>query len=204
MRIGTLIGTLSGKSLKCLAEGGRFELPRACDPGGFQDRCLQPGSATPPDGRVTLHVGPLRLKSDASRLPPRDLRHAAHLPVLGDPREPCYTRGMSADVRELLISGPGRNALSGTLMEQLLLQVAGAGGRPLLVTGAGAAFSAGLDLKEVAALDRPRMARFLGRLDALVDALFDYPRPTVACVNGHAIAGGGLPSPCACLALPAC
>src|SRR5437016_9188777 len=32
------------------AEGGRFELPRAFDPGGFQDRCLQPGSATPPWG----------------------------------------------------------------------------------------------------------------------------------------------------------
>src|SRR6185503_12127964 len=30
------------------AEGGRFELPRALGPGGFQDRCLKPGSATPP------------------------------------------------------------------------------------------------------------------------------------------------------------
>src|SRR5436309_12012655 len=37
-----------------LTEGGRFELPRAFDPGGFQDRCLQPGSATPPDGASPL------------------------------------------------------------------------------------------------------------------------------------------------------
>src|SRR5881392_2685357 len=48
---------VSGASCVCVdtehtlrAEGGRFELPRAFDPGGFQDRCLQPGSATPPWG----------------------------------------------------------------------------------------------------------------------------------------------------------
>jgi len=97
---------------------------------------------------------------------------------------------MAADVHELVISGPGLNALSSALMERLEQEVAGAAGRPLLVSGAGKAFSAGLDLKEVAALDRSGMARFLGLLDALVDALFDYPGPTVACVNGHAIAGG--------------
>ena len=56
-------------------------------------------------------------------------------------------------------------------------RVAGAGGRPLLVSGAGAALSAGLDLKEVGVLDRPGMARLLGLLDALVDALFDYAGP---------------------------
>ena len=40
---------LQSQLLKTKAEGGRFELPRAFDPGGFQDRCLKPGSATPPE-----------------------------------------------------------------------------------------------------------------------------------------------------------
>jgi enoyl-CoA hydratase len=34
------------------------------------------------------------------------------------------------------------------------------------------------------------MKAFLGLLDDLVSALFDYPGPLVALVNGHAIAGG--------------
>jgi enoyl-CoA hydratase/carnithine racemase len=93
-------------------------------------------------------------------------------------------------VRELTISGPGRNALGMEVMERLLAQLAAAGGEPLLVTGAGDTFSAGLNLKEVAALDRPGMERFLGILEQLVETLYEYPGPTVACVNGHAIAGG--------------
>jgi enoyl-CoA hydratase/carnithine racemase len=65
-----------------------------------------------------------------------------------------------------------------------------AAGQPVLITGAGDAFSAGLNLKEIAALDPSGMERFLGRLEEMVDALYTYPGPTVACVNGHAIAGG--------------
>ena len=58
-RAGTLAGTFRADSRRqpqvarkisdAKAEGGRFELPRALGPGGFQDRCLKPGSATPPD-----------------------------------------------------------------------------------------------------------------------------------------------------------
>ena len=97
---------------------------------------------------------------------------------------------MSGDVYELTISGPGRNALSSALMEHLIGELRTAGGRPLLLSGAGGAFSAGLNLKEVATLDRAGMTRFLGLLDDLIDALYGYPGPAVAAVNGHAIAGG--------------
>jgi enoyl-CoA hydratase len=97
---------------------------------------------------------------------------------------------MSTGVYELTIAGSGKNALGSSVMEDLLRRLRSAGDRPLLLTGAGDAFSAGLNLKEVAALDRPAMERFLLLLDDLVDALFGYPGPTVACVNGHAIAGG--------------
>jgi enoyl-CoA hydratase/carnithine racemase len=90
----------------------------------------------------------------------------------------------------LVIAAPGRNALSTDLMQRLLLGLRAAAGRPLLLLGADGAFSAGLNLKEVAGLDQAGMTRFLLLLDDLVEALYEYPGPTVACVDGHAIAGG--------------
>ena len=98
--------------------------------------------------------------------------------------------GHDPRVVEVTITGPGRNALSLAVMEGLLARLEAAAGAPILLTGAGDTFSAGLNLKEVAALDRPGMERFLGALERLVEALYTYPGPTVACVNGHAIAGG--------------
>ncbi len=97
---------------------------------------------------------------------------------------------MSSEIYELVLSAPGRNALSSDFMQRLTQEIHGAAGTPLLLSGANGAFSAGLNLKEVASLDEPGMARFLGHLDDLIDALYLYPGPTVACVNGHAIAGG--------------
>jgi enoyl-CoA hydratase len=91
---------------------------------------------------------------------------------------------------EIAMSAPGKNALGTALMEDLLAKIADAAGRPVLLTGAGDAFSAGLNLKEVAAADRASMERFLKLLVRVVDAFFNYPAPTVALINGHAIAGG--------------
>jgi enoyl-CoA hydratase/carnithine racemase len=104
---------------------------------------------------------------------------------------------MASDVYTLRIDGPGKNALSTTVMQDVIRQTREAAGRPMLVTGAGDAFSAGLNLKEVASLDVAGMERFLGVLDDMIDTLFDYEGPMVACVNGHAIAGGCVIALCA-------
>lgn len=90
----------------------------------------------------------------------------------------------------LTMKAPGKNALSSELMAWLIARLDEAGGEPVLLTGEGDAFSAGLNLKEVASLDRDGMSRFLGTLEWMVHALFHYAGPTVAWVNGHAIAGG--------------
>jgi len=90
----------------------------------------------------------------------------------------------------LTLSAPGKNALSTALMTWLTERLAEAGGEPVFLRGEGDCFSAGLNLKEVASLDRAGMERFLGALERMVDALFHYPGPIVAFVNGHAIAGG--------------
>ncbi len=91
---------------------------------------------------------------------------------------------------ELALSFPGKNALGTRAMETILAKLDEARGRPLLITGEGNAFSAGLDLKEVAGFDLAAAQSFLSLLERMVDALYRYPGPTVALVNGHAIAGG--------------
>jgi enoyl-CoA hydratase/carnithine racemase len=93
-------------------------------------------------------------------------------------------------MRELVISSPSKNALSTAVLSTLARGLEEAGGEPLLLTGAGDVFSAGLDLAEVANLDLERARGLLTALEAVVEALFTYPAPTVALVNGHAIAGG--------------
>jgi len=107
------------------------------------------------------------------------------------------------DIYTLTVAGPGKNALSSAVMQDVIRQIGEAKGRPVLVTGAGDAFSAGLDLKEVASLDAAGMERYLGLLDDMIDALFGYDGPMVACVNGHAIAGGCVIALCADLRVAA-
>ena len=93
-------------------------------------------------------------------------------------------------MHRIVLSAPGKNALSIAVLEGLRRDVEAAHGEPILLTGAGDAFSAGLNLKELAGLDGAGMRRLLAALDGAVAALFLHPAPTVALVNGHAIAGG--------------
>lgn len=103
-------------------------------------------------------------------------------------REKSTTR--VAVMFEIRMDGPGKNALGSEMMDHLLARMGEAGGKPILLTGAGDAFSAGLNLKEVASLDGRGMAAFLMKLEQVMATLFLYPGPVVAAVNGHAIAGG--------------
>jgi len=97
---------------------------------------------------------------------------------------------------ELTLCGPGKNALSSKMMLFILSELERAAGAPILLTGAGDAFSAGLDLKEVVSRDGAAMVEFLELLEACMTALYLYPGPTVALVNGHAIAGGAVLMSC--------
>ncbi len=96
----------------------------------------------------------------------------------------------------LTLDAPGKNALSSALMESVLDRLEGARGEPILFTGAGGAFSAGLNLKELATLEGNALFAFLELLERFMVAIYLYPGPTVACVNGHAIAGGAVITVC--------
>src|SRR5215468_6902945 len=96
-----------------------------------------------------------------------------------------------------------RNAISYELIEDLLAalaEIANSSALVLILTGAGKAFCSGMDLENLKALigrspeqslkDSEIMAR-------LLRTLYDFPKPTIAAVNGAAIAGGtGLATLC--------
>jgi enoyl-CoA hydratase len=62
--------------------------------------------------------------------------------------------------------------------------------RAVVLTANGNIFSAGVDLIRLCDDGPDYRARFVAALTRLVHALFSYPIPLVAAVNGHAIAGG--------------
>jgi len=62
--------------------------------------------------------------------------------------------------------------------------------RALVITGQGRIFSAGVDLPRVVEGGLPYLRTFLPALKKAFETLFCFPKPVVAAINGHAIAGG--------------
>lgn len=62
--------------------------------------------------------------------------------------------------------------------------------RAVVLVGTGGAFSAGVDLKRVLDGGAAYTDQFLPALDRALGALFRCPKPVIAALNGHAIAGG--------------
>jgi methylglutaconyl-CoA hydratase len=112
--------------------------------------------------------------------------------------------GIDGGIAIITLNRPDkRNAISYELIADLLAameEVAASPALVLILTGAGKAFCSGMDLENLKALtgrspeqnlqDSETMAR-------LFRSLYDFPRPTIAAVNGPAIAGGcGLATLC--------
>lgn len=98
----------------------------------------------------------------------------------------------------ITLTGRGPNTMSTAMLTEVERALDAAGDAPLLVTGAGAgsAFSAGLDLDALATLDADGVGELLRAMERVTHRLFLHPAPTVAFVNGHAIAGGCLVAQC--------
>src|SRR3954447_2039691 len=108
------------------------------------------------------------------------------------------------NVATLTLNRPDkRNALSFQLLDELIValdEIEKSTAQILILTGAGKAFCAGMDLEELKTLtgkshaenvaDSKKMARIFRRL-------YEFSKPTIAAVNGAAIAGGtGLATMC--------
>ena len=68
---------------------------------------------------------------------------------------------------------------------------------PVVITGAGRAFSAGVDLRALVDGGTDYAEQFVAALSEAFLAIYDHPAPVVAAVNGHAIAGGCVLAMCA-------
>lgn len=108
-------------------------------------------------------------------------------------------------VRILTLNRPEvRNAISSELRSELMVELERAAAeqrvRALVLTGAGSAFCAGLDLTELEAMLKLSPEEHRQEAEELVRLLLRIhllPKPVVAAVNGHAVAGGaGLASVC--------
>jgi methylglutaconyl-CoA hydratase len=112
--------------------------------------------------------------------------------------------GINAGVATIMLNRPDkRNAISYELIEELLAALDDVAKSPavvLILTGAGKAFCSGMDLDDLKALTgrSPQQSRKDSETMArLFRSLYDFSKPTIAAVNGPAIAGGcGLATLC--------
>ncbi len=83
------------------------------------------------------------------------------------------------------------NALDIDLLEAIIVAFGELADAPAVVlTGEGSSFSAGVDLRRILNNDAADTEYFLDTLSRAMLTVFTHPRPVVAAVNGHAIAGG--------------
>jgi enoyl-CoA hydratase len=83
------------------------------------------------------------------------------------------------------------NAMSLEFCEALTARFREAGpAAAVVLTGNGNIFSAGVDLKRLLDGGAPYIREFLPALCTMFATVFAHPKPVVAAVNGHAVAGG--------------
>jgi enoyl-CoA hydratase/carnithine racemase len=97
------------------------------------------------------------------------------------------------EVAVLHIRAGKGNAMSTAMLGELARAVAvveATDARALVITGDGAFFSAGLALPELIDLERDALRTFIDHFATSMRRVLTAALPTVAAVNGHAIAGG--------------
>jgi enoyl-CoA hydratase/carnithine racemase len=98
-----------------------------------------------------------------------------------------------------LCSPDGTNRLTreSVVALQSMIEQLSSDARPLVITGNAEFFSAGAELREIAALDSPTAFEFSKMGQALMRALEDFPAVVFAAISGYCM-GGGLDLALAC------
>ncbi|MFI4960269.1 MAG: enoyl-CoA hydratase/isomerase family protein [Hyphomicrobiales bacterium] len=105
-----------------------------------------------------------------------------------------------ADIAVLTLTHGKANALDIELCEALTArfqELRNSDAKAVVVTGQGKIFSAGVDLIRLSEGGAAYVRKFLPALHKLYDTVFYHPKPVVAAINGHAIAGGCVLACCA-------
>lgn len=111
--------------------------------------------------------------------------------VSGDPYRLEWQEGIAV-IRLTCGKANALNPRSLEAIERALDDAAAGRARGLVLTGYDRFFSAGLDLVLLYGLDPSVMDAFMRRFDAVMLRVFAFPRPVVAAIGGHAVAGGAI------------
>ena len=109
-------------------------------------------------------------------------------------RPPAVTTAIDGGLATVRMGRDHGNAINDELLDGLIAAFEGAGRdtavRGVLLAASGKIFCPGLDLIELRAFDRAELRRFMTKLSRCFQALFTFPKPVVAAISGHALAGG--------------
>src|SRR5205823_14690799 len=110
---------------------------------------------------------------------------------------PTLLLDMAGEIGHITLNRPDkRNAISAAMIADLqtaLDEIENSHARVVIRTGAGKAFCSGMDLEMLAAIAQQSAAENQEdsrRLAKLFRRIWSFPRPLIAAVNGHALAGG--------------
>lgn len=107
---------------------------------------------------------------------------------------PTVTVRVESGIAHVTMSRAHANAIDGALVDDLSAALRAVeeddAARAVILRGAGKLFCPGLDLQDLSALDRPSMQAFMDRFGAVVLELYTFPKPMLAALSGHALAGG--------------
>ncbi|MGD9647633.1 MAG: enoyl-CoA hydratase/isomerase family protein [Pirellulales bacterium] len=102
------------------------------------------------------------------------------------------TRGNVAILRMARGKGNALNLELGQALLDALDELDRGPARAVVITGQGSVFGAGVDLPALAAGGTDYARKFVPLMQRTFERLATYPKPLVAAVNGHAIAGGAI------------
>ncbi|MCP5065460.1 MAG: enoyl-CoA hydratase/isomerase family protein [bacterium] len=107
------------------------------------------------------------------------------------PAEQVTTK-MVDDIAIITMNRPPANAITYEFASEMTAafdETEASGAGAIVLTGTGSFFSGGLDLRAIPSYGPQRQREFLTLVNSLIGRLYAFPKPVVAAVNGHAVAG---------------